>query len=57
MTLRRRVYQAMTDGLSGSTRLSRTNVLLICLIVGSILFAILDSEDVVSSQVSGPFQR
>lgn len=47
-SFRFRVYQALTGGLSGEGRLSRTNVVLIALIIASILFAIADSEETIA---------
>ena len=55
MKLRRRIYQALNDGLSGTTRLSRTNMVLIGLIVGSVFFAIIDSEDTIAGRASDIF--
>lgn len=51
--LRSRAYRALTGGLSGEGRLSRTNIVLIVLIIASILFAIADSEET----IAGPYTQ
>lgn len=51
--LRFRAYRALTGGLSGEGRLSRTNIVLIVLIIASILFAIADSEET----IAGPYTQ
>lgn len=52
-SLRLRVYRALSGGLSGEGRLSRTNIVLIVLIIASILFAIADSEET----IAGPYTQ
>lgn len=54
--LRARVYRALSGGLSGEGRLSRTNVVLIVLIIASILFAVIDSEPTISGPFVEPFK-
>jgi len=55
-SLRRRVYLALTGGLSGAGRMTATNKLIILLIVASIGFAIFESEEVVRGPHSWVFQ-
>ena len=55
-SLRRRVYLALTGGLSGAGRMTVTNKLIILLIVASIGFAIFESEEVVRGPHSWVFQ-
>jgi voltage-gated potassium channel len=55
-SLRLRVYRALAGGLSGEGRLSRTNVVLIVLIIASILFAIADSEETIAGSISPMFR-
>lgn len=55
-SLRRRVFLALTGGLSGAGRLTATNKVIILLIVASIGFAIFESEEVVRGPNSWIFQ-
>ena len=55
-SLRRRVYLALTGGLSGAGRLTATNKVIILLIIASIGFAIFESEEVVRGPNSWIFQ-